>query len=410
MYRQLRALPGLSPAIGAGGGDFGRGLVIAKLFYFCFFAAIGCLVPFLNIYFAEKGLTGAQIGWLGSIAPLIALTANPIWGGIADRWQIHRQVLALCAFAGGTISLLYLVVDSFWPLMIVTIVLTFFRTPIGSLVDSAVLDMVRRMGAHYGRQRLWGSIGFVLVTLVLGRYLTVSDLRIPFLLHGILLGGVCAGLAFALPIGSRGQRISLLDGLRQLARKRSYLAFLGAMALLGIGNSCYVNFVGLYMLEVGGTEQMVAYAWAVNGMAEAPMMFLGGRWFARFQYSRLLQISFAMYVVVWGGMALAQAPWQVMLAAFGNGICYGILWVAVVNYAGQSAPAGLSATAQALVGAAQSGIGWSIGAVMAGYLFDAAGGSAVYTAAAIAALLAGVIFWAGQRQRGGDDALSAAPG
>jgi PPP family 3-phenylpropionic acid transporter len=398
MYRQVRSVPGLSPTIGAGDGDFGRGLLTAKLFYFFFFAAIGCLVPFLNIYFAQKGLTGAQIGWLGSIAPLIALTANPIWGGVADRWQIHRRVLALCAFGGGAISLLYLVVDTFWPLMIVTIILTFFRTPIGSLVDSAVLDMVRRMGAHYGRQRLWGSLGFVSVTLLFGSFLSFSDLRIPFWIHGILLGGVCVVLAFALPIGARGgQQIALLDGLRRLARRRSYLAFLGAMALLGIGNSSYVNFMGLHMLEVGGNEQMVAYAWAANGLAEVPMMFLGGRWFARFRYSRLLQIGFALYVVVWGGMALAHSPWQVLLAAFGNGICYGFLWVAAVNFAAESAPPGLSATSQALIGAAQSGIGWSIGAVLAGYLFDAAGGSMVYVVAALAALFAGVIFWAGQR-------------
>jgi PPP family 3-phenylpropionic acid transporter len=291
-----------------------------------------------------------------------------------------------------------LVVDDFWPLMVVTIVLTFFRTPIGSLVDSSVLDMVRRVGAHYGRQRLWGSLGFVLVTVVLGRFLSMDDLRVPFWLHGILLAVVCAGLAMALPIGSRGNPVSLLDGLRQLTNRPSYLGFLGAMALLGVGNSSYVNFMGLHMLEVGGSEQMVAWAWAVNGLAEAPMMFLGGRWFARFRYSRLIQIGFVMYICVWSGLALAQSPGQVILAALGNGLCYGVLWVAAVNYAGESAPAGLSATAQALVGAAQSGVGWSIGAVLAGYLFDAAGGSVVYATAAAAALLAWVIFWIGQQR------------
>jgi MFS family permease len=81
-----------------------------------------------------------------------------------------------------------------------------------------------------------------------------------------------------------------------------------------------------------------------------------------------------------------------------NGICYGVVWQAAVNYAGESAPPGLSATAQALIGAAQSGVGWSLGAVTAGYVFDAAGGSMVFALGASAAALAGLLFWWGNRQ------------
>jgi MFS family permease len=398
MYRQLRPVPSLLPKIGAGGGDFKHGLLYAKLFYFFFFAAIGCLVPYLNVYFAQQGLSGAQIGWLGSVAPLIALTANPAWGAIADRWNLHRQVLSLCAIGAGLISLLYLVVESFWPLMIVTIVLTFFRTPIGSLLDSSVLDMVRRIGAHYGRQRFWGSVGFVLVTLGLSQYITLNDLSILFWIHGLFLAVICGALALMLPIGAKRASVSLIGGLKQLAKKSSYMSFLGAMALLGVGTSSYVNFTGLHMLEVGGDQQWLAWAWAANGLTEAPMMFLGARWFARFRYSRLLLIGFAGYTVVWALMAMANTPQLLVLCAAANGVCYGTLWSAAVNYAGEAAPEGLSATAQALVGAAQSGIGWSIGSVAAGYLWDAAGGNVVFAMASCAALAAGVLFWVGNRR------------
>ena len=398
MYRQLRPIPSLLPKIGAGGGDLKRGLFYAKLFYFFFFSAIGCLVPYLNVYFAQQGLTGAQIGWLGSIAPLIALTANPAWGAIADRWQAHRKVLAVCAVGAGLISLFYLVVDSFLPLMVVTVVLTFFRTPIGSLLDSSVLDLVRRTGGHYGRQRMWGSVGFVLATLGLSRFVTLDDLSVLFWVHGILLAGVCGLLALTLPIGAKAGNVSLVAGLKQLAKMPSYMSFLGAMALLGIGTSSYVNFTGLHMLEVGGDQQWLAWAWAANGLAEGPIMFLGARWFARFRYSRLLLIGFVGYTVVWALMATANSPLMLLLCAAANGVCYGTLWAAAVNYAGEAAPLGLSATAQALVGAAQSGVGWSIGSVVAGYLWDASGGSTVFVMASVAALLAGVLFWVGNRQ------------
>lgn len=398
MYRQLRLFPSLLPKIGEGGGDLRRGLLFAKLFYFFFFAALGCLIPYLNVYFAQKGLSGAQIGWLGSVAPLIALTANPLWGAIADRWQAYRQVLALCAIGAGAVSLFYLVANDFWPLMVVTVFLTFFRTPIGSLLDSSVFAMARQVGAHYANQRLWGSIGFVLVTLILGSFVTLSDMTMLFWMHGLVLIFVCGALAMILPIGGKRGTVSLVNGLRQLRSQRSYMSFLGAMALLGIGTSSYVNFMGLHMLEIGGDQRWLAWSWAANGGVEAMMMFLGTRLFGRFRYSRMLQVGFAGYVVVWTLMAFANSPLMLTLCTGANGLVYGILWSAAVNYAGESAPPGLSATAQALVGAAQQGVGFSIGSVVAGYVLDAAGGSMVFVVAAVSALSAGLLFWYGNRQ------------
>ena len=81
----------------------------------------------------------------------------------------------------------------------------------------------------------------------------------------------------------------------------------------------------------------------------------------------------------------------------GLGLCFGFFWVAAVGFASNSAPAGLGATAQALMGAAMTGLGWGIGSVIAGYLWDLAGGEAVYFFAALAALLAALIFTFGNR-------------
>jgi MFS transporter, PPP family, 3-phenylpropionic acid transporter len=376
----------------------------AKLFYFAFFGAIGCLIPYLNVYFVQQGLTGTQIGWLGSVAPLIALAANPFWGAVADSRQIHRAVLALCALASGVVSLFFLGVQGFFPLLILVTVLSFFRTPIASILDSSVLDMVRKTGGHYGRQRMWGSVGFVLATVGLGQFLDLQDYTLMFWLHALLLGLVCFALSFAMPVGAREGAVSLRAGLQQLFHRRPYVMFLGSMALLGVSTSCYVNFVGLHLLELGGAERMIGLAWAANGVAEIPMMYLGGRWFARFRYGRLILLGYVGYTIVWLLMATATFPLQIVFGSFLTGLCYGTVWVAAVNYAGQAAPPGLSATAQALVGAVQSGIGWSLGSVLAGYLWDGFGGPAVFYAAATATLLAVILFWFGERSAQANEA------
>jgi PPP family 3-phenylpropionic acid transporter len=378
----------LDPSIGARAVK--RGLLVAKSYYFLYFAAVGCLAPFLNIYLKDKGLSGSQIGWLSSIAPLIALVANPVWGTIADRWQIHRQVLALCAFAAGMITLLFIPAHGFWIFMGLTTLITLFRTPISAIVDSAVMDMVNRTGDSYGRQRIWGTIGFMVVSLGLGQLLTTSHLTPIFWLYAVFLGVGCALLSFLLPIEPVETRVGIRQGIRELLAQRDYLSFLIATIFMGMGIASHVGFLGLYVLVLGGTEQQVGLAWAVNALMEIPMMYLGKHWFERYSYKRLILSALFCYVLVWVFLGLSSTPILAIISVLGMGISFGIFWMAAVGYASSAAPPGLSATAQTLMGAALLGLGWSLGSVVAGYLWDINPHVVFFFAASMAVLAAGV--------------------
>jgi PPP family 3-phenylpropionic acid transporter len=274
-----------------------------------------------------------------------------------------------------------------------------FRTPIMALLDSTVIDLVKQGGAAYGRQRLWGSLGFVITSFGLGQLLVLDNLQPLFWLHALLLGGLCVGLSRLLPIQGTGQRVDLLAGVRELAVRPGYLNFLGAMALLGAGLASYVNFMALFMLRLGGNEAQVGLAWAINGAMEIPIMFFGARLLGTQPHGRVLMGGFLGFALAWGLVGFATAPWQLLLIAGLNGICFGTFWMAVVAYASEAAPPGLGATSQALVGAAQAGLGWAGGAVIAGYLWDLTGPRSVFTTGAAMALLAAMLFFVGNRQR-----------
>ncbi len=306
-------------------------------------------------------------------------------------------MLALLAFVSGAMSLFFIPAPGFWVLMMLVTVMAFFRTPIGAIVDSTVMDMVKKTGHSYGRQRLWGTVGFILATFVLGQLLTLDDLWLTFVLHALLLGVGCAALSFFLPVAGTDKKVSLWDGLRKLVRQVPYLSFLVAMTLLGMGLSSHLGFLGLQILSLGGTEQQVGLAWAVNSLMEIPMMYFGASWFARFSPRQLIVAGFGGIALVWLLVGLSTSPTMVIVVLFSLGLCFGFFWVAAVGFASGSAPPGLSATAQALMGAALTGLGWSIGSVVAGYLWDLAGGEAVYFFAASAAFLAAVIFTIGNR-------------
>jgi len=357
-------------------------LWVAKLYYLVFFSAIGAIAPFFNIYLSSQGLSGAQIGLLGSIPPIVALLANPFWGAVADRWQIHQRVLAICALGAGLLSFPFLWATGFWPLLLLVAVMIFFRSPVPALLDSAVMDMVGKTGASYGRQRLFGSIGFVVFSYGLGQMLTARNLDAIFWLHGLLLAGVCTLLGLMLPIERVAQRPNLLAGLGQLWRRPGYPNFLIMNVLMGAGAASFIGFIGLHILALGGAEAEVGMVYALNAVTEIPIMFAGAWILARFRPSQLIVAGLIGFAAVYTIMAMATSPVTILAAAPLLGVLYACFWLAVVNYASQSAPDGLRATGQGLVGAAQAGLGWSIGAVMGGMLWDAFGGSVVLMTAA----------------------------
>lgn len=367
-------------------------LWVAKLYYFIFFAALGSLAPYFNVYLSAQGLSGAQIGLLGSIPPIVALLANPFWGAIADRWQIHQQVLALCTLGAGLLTIPFLWMTGFWPLLLLVVAMIFFRSPAPALVDSAVMDMIGRTGASYGRQRLFGSIGFVVFSYGLGQLLTTRQLDPIFWLHGLLLAVGCTILALMLPIERLRERADLLTGLQHLWRQPGYPGFLTMNVLMGAGAATFFGFIGLHVLALGGTEAQVGMVYALNAVTEIPVMFAGAAILARFRSSHLILAGLIGFAGVYSVMALATTPTLILLAVPLLGVLYGGFWMAVVTYAAQAAPSGMRATGQALIGAAQAGLGWALGSVIGGVLWQGFGGAAVLWAAAALMLSAALVY------------------
>jgi PPP family 3-phenylpropionic acid transporter len=101
---------------------------------------------------------------------------------------------------------------------------------------------------------------------------------------------------------------------------------------------------------------------------------------------------------VWLLIGFSSTPTQAIIVVLGAGLCFGAFWIAAVDYVSAAAPPGLSATAQTLFGAAFSGLGWSLGAVIGGYLWDSWGGQAVFFFAGSMPIVAALIFGLGSKE------------
>lgn len=77
---------------------FEKDLLIYKVFYFGFGGAIGCVFPFLSVYYKQLGFSPNQIGIIAGVRPLIGFMSGPVWGSIADRCRIRKMMMLVSTF------------------------------------------------------------------------------------------------------------------------------------------------------------------------------------------------------------------------------------------------------------------------------------------------------------------------
>jgi PPP family 3-phenylpropionic acid transporter len=144
------------------------------------FAGLAFVAPFIVLYYQSAGFTGAHIGLLTGITPLITLFGAPLWTGLADATRRHRLIMSLALFVGAGAIFAFPLLKAFALILLLAIGFNAFFAPVSAFADSAALFMLAGEKDMYGRVRLGGTIGFGLAASVAGALVQNYGLRIAF--------------------------------------------------------------------------------------------------------------------------------------------------------------------------------------------------------------------------------------
>ena len=62
-----------------------RNLTFIRLYYLFWLGAGGFIYPFISLFYKQQGLSGTQMGLLGTIGSIIGLISAPLIGQISDN-------------------------------------------------------------------------------------------------------------------------------------------------------------------------------------------------------------------------------------------------------------------------------------------------------------------------------------
>lgn len=346
-------------------------------FNFLFFAGIACVSPFIVLYYQELGFTGAQIGLLTGITPLVTFFSAPLWSGLADATRQHRLIMSLAILSGVMALFIFPMLSAFVPIFAVAILYTVFIAPVSPFADSATMFMLANEKELYGRVRIGGTIGYGLAAFAAG--MLVQDYGLRFAFWGCAaLFLLMLGVSQQLIHGQREIDAPMGGSARVLLTSPRWLVFLTMAFAGGVMLAVQNNYFFSYLKELGADESTMGLALTIGTISEVPVLF-----FANWLLKRLKPYGLFMLTLMVVGLrfllyAATGEPGIVMFIQLLNGLTVPAMWVAGVAYADENAPPGLRTTAQGLFGALVLGFGMAVGGFTGGLLLDSMGGHVLY--------------------------------
>ena len=368
----------------------GRSFLYARLsiFYLWYFAFVGAYGPFFALYLKNRGFEPFEIAMLMAVGPVARIFIPNLWAWLADRYRARGRIqrgLALCApfiFAG------VLLRPGFAGLLALMIVWSLLWSGLLPLVEAGTMSVLRARMSLYGRIRLWGSVGFIVIVIA-GGY--VFDARgIDTLVVVILaLLTLTAASVFALPRDRTNPVRSASQSLGSVFRKPGVVGLIAGFFLMQVAHAPYNTFYSIYLVEAGYSTTTVGWLWALGVIAEIALFLWLPRVMRRWHLGQILLACFCFAIarflmIGWGvGSVAVLAVAQLMHA-----MTFGAFHAAGVAATHQVFRNGLQSRGQALYSSIGYGAGGAIGTIAAGYAWQSLGGAMTFTLSAGAAMVA----------------------
>jgi len=361
-------------------------------FYLFYFALLGSTAPFLALYFDHLGFSSARIGELVAIPMLMRCVAPNLWGWLGDYTGRRLAIVrfgAVCTLA--CFSLILFDKSYAWLAMVMALHAFFWHAVLPQF-EVITLAHLQGQTARYSQIRLWGSIGFILTVVGLGRLFEWFSLDAYPLALLLIMAGI-VGSSWWVPNAQppvSSQRPAGEGFLKQLLSP-GVQVFYVSVALMQLSHGPYYTFLTLHLEHLGYSRGIIGMLWAVGVVAEVLMFMAMSRVLQRFNVRAVLITSFALASLRWlllGNFA-DHLP-VLMFAQLLHAATFGSYHAAAIHFLQRSFGPRQQGQGQALY-AALSGTGGAVGALYSGYSWNALGAGWTFAIASLAAFIAAIL-------------------
>ena len=334
--------------------------LLLSIFYFFYFAIVGVYVIFMPKVLAMLGYSASEIGIIFGAAPLVRFILPFFFTrGLkldAKVFNLATFVMLLSAFA------FYFSINNFYALFLSNIALGIGMSLILPYVEMLALEYIGK--EKYGKIRLFGSVGFILVALVLVKFLSSADVALLYLLALTIITSL---VSFILIRVGKAVEKSSDNNLHDISLLKHWKLWT-SMMLMQMSFGAFYNFFTIYETARGISLDMTINLWVFGVIVEIIMLFFQGR-FLRLNLLFILEITTFSAVIRW--MLLFLFPQNLTLLFIAqslHALSFALFYSASISYLHQLYTS--KALAQQFYSGITFGLGGFIGAIVFGYIYQ----------------------------------------
>lgn len=362
-----------------------------SFFYWAIFLIVGLQTPFLPLWLDSRGLGVTEISIAGALPLFIRIVATPMVAYLADRSGDHRRMVVVLAWSGLACTVLLSQSTHVWPIILLTTLMMLTTSTIMPLTETLAMRAVRGHGLDYGQMRLWGSISFIVATLIGGAAIErwTGSVVIWLIIAAIAMTALAA---YGLPrpesadaAASSRPRISRAD-VAALVTSPQFLLFLAAAGMVQASHAVFYVYGVLHWRGLGLSATWTGILWAIAVIAEILLFARSGAVLKVLSPLGLIALGAVAGIVRWIAMAFDPPLAALIALQILHALTFGATHLGTVHFIAQNIAPERAGTAQALQASVTAGIAMGGATLLAGQIYGPLGAQA-YLAMAILATL-----------------------
>ena len=361
-------------------------------FFFFYFAYVGLVSPYASLFFLDRGFSVIEIAVLMSMLQITRIIGPFSWGWLSDYLSNRIGILRFCTCLAVIVFLFIFVLQSYISFFIWMFVLHTILSSLIPLSESATIHALFKDNSfdkRYGRLRLWGSIGFIVMVLLAGELFERTSIELyPYV--GVLVFILLAITTFGMHEPKVERRKMVKGELLVILFNPDVRWFLLSGFFMIFAHAALYVFYSLYLADLGYDKFQIGLFWALGVLAEVVFFFFQSKVLSRLDAEVVLQGAFMVGVIRFILIAFFPITSVLIFAQLMHAGTFAAHHSAANKLLQRWFTGPVQARGQALMATISYGLGGTLGGLCAGWIWELSQPRDVFVMSAFACGLAGM--------------------